>query len=1359
MDFKNTTVKTFIEHIIKYENVNDILEECNNQSTKGFVFERLFDIVIKFGFCDKFENHEHIIDNVNNGKPKILTNFNKYLNEKVISGNLSGCSDITLKNKTDDSYIFISCKYPKTDEEQKNKKSIKYYDIQNIIAIASKHKNIYKNYKIYIAVPNKKKLLKKASKANISSNYITEHIIENNILDLNDLNIYFKRFKEDIIKNIDGDLQNIYLNTKSRLNLRFHQELITEKTNNLIKQGNKTFLWACKCRSGKTMMCGGIINKQFKDKSKLNVLVITPAPSETAPQFTNDLFNKFQDFNEFKIHHIEGSKMAKTIKPEKNNIFIMSKQLLQNYINDETINVIKNLNLDLCIFDESHFSGTTDLSKNIIKSYSANNTAKLFLTATYNKPLKEWNIPSECQMYWDIEDEQICKSIIKDEKNLERLKEKHGDEYIEKTLNYYSHLGLPINEIFKCYEQMPDLHIITNMFNKEKYDQLKKDTNNEHKMGFCFDTLFKLNSTKTQFMNFDAVEIILSYISSSHKEKDGPLTIYSRVTSLCAMKNSRAPFTQIWFLPSDNINEISLCLIELMKQDKILKKYDILCVNRKNEKLAKDIKDEINNYEINARENNKKGLILLAGNMLSLGITLNLCDLVILLNNSLSSDKVLQQMYRCMTEGENKKIGIVVDLNISRVLNTCINYSVHKKEENINDKISYLIKGNLINIDSDLMENKKINSDAIIKKLMEIWKNDPINSFRTLLKNLDNDYVNFDSVIQTRINKAFTKSMEKNANIKLYLKDEEDEIQSLKPGIINSNDGEIIATIDEIKDNTKEEKETYISFSKDVLPFIIPLVCILTTKNKNMDFIKMLSDISENKSLLETFDDQCLIWWNQSGLINFIKDIIDKYFDKNSNAYNISIQFKMSLQSLIDNPKELLELISECLKPKDIEKKQFGEVFTPMALVNEMLEKIPKEVWTNKDLKWLDPASGMGNFPIAIYLKLMESLKETIKDEKKRKKHILEKMLYMCELNKKNVLICKQIFDINDKYKLNIYEGDSLELNYEEYFKIKEFDVIVGNPPYQDANATGDNKLYLDFTKKCLTILKNEKYLLFITPRNILDYLLLFEKNRKYIDNFYQLKYIAIETSNKYFSNIGSTFVYFLIEKRLYYEKTIIEYLYQNKIETINIFLEIGFKIPRILTDIDIEILKKITSKTNYTLNDFTFKNKTQRIRKQHISKNIVTIVETDKNKIKIIDTINKSNPHPGKYYYYNLKDNDFDKDKLILSKKGYLMPFVDKTKTYTYSDNFKYIIGDDLDKIKLLLDSKIIKYLLFQYSKNGFDSIEIIKTIHKHNLNNIKNEIELYKLYGLSKDHLNHIDKILKNKNIIIQRYRQNIQ
>ena len=39
----------------------------------------------------------------------------------------------------------------------------------------------------------------------------------------------------------------------------------------------------------------------------------------------------------------------------------------------------------------------------------------------------------------------------------------------------------------------------------------------------------------------------------------------------------------------------------------------------------------------------------------------------------------------------------------------------------------------------------------------------------------------------------------------------------------------------------------------------------------------------------------------------------------------------------INEPKELLVYINENLKPKDIEKKLYGEVFTPLHLVNEML--------------------------------------------------------------------------------------------------------------------------------------------------------------------------------------------------------------------------------------------------------------------------------------------------------------------------------------------------------------------------------------------------------------------------------------
>jgi len=1295
MNFTNMNIKAFIHYIITFNNIMDILDTCETPQDKGFIFERLFDIVIKFGFCDVFtnSNYKHLIGNANNAKLKVLQFFNQFLNEMVISSNSGGCSDITLQNKNDDTYIFISSKNPKTTEDIKKSKSVDYYDIQKILAMAeTTNKHIYKKYEIFLTVPNKKQVLEKVKNANKSSEYITNHMTEDHILDKDDLNKYFLAFKQDIIKNYDGDWNEIYLTSKENLVLRFHQELITQKTSNLIEEGNKSFLWGCKCRSGKTYMIGGIINKQYEKKNKLNVLIITPAPTETAPQFTDDLFNKFKDFSKFKIHHIEGSKMINSIELETNNIFVMSKQLLQKYINSKTIMKIKNLKLDIIAFDENHFSGTTDLSKDILTSYSSKNTIKIYLTATYNKPLKEWNILPECQMFWDIEDEQICKSILFDEDNLKRLKEKHGEEYINKTIIHYNSLGLSINDIFKCYKKMPELHLITNMFDSERYEIIKERLNKENKMGFCFDTLFGLNKTKTKFSFENEVKTVLRYISGSQKEIDGERTIFPRINNICSEIDTRNPFTQIWFLPSDNINEISLCLEKIMLEDKILKKYDVLCINRKNKELAKDIKDEINKKEIEAREKGQLGLILLAGNMLTLGITLTLCDLVILMNNTLSSDKVLQEMYRCMTEGENKKIGFVVDLNICRVLNTCVNYTVYKNEKSIDDKIKYLIYNHLINIDVDMILNKKANSDIIIKKLMDIWKEDPINNFRTLLRKLDNDYEEFDNSTQKLINKTFTKSIKDDkVGLDVILKDSDDELQDLPSGkekIKNDNESEKSEEVEEKEDKVEEIQ---ISFTKDVLPYVIPLTCILTIKNSNMDFIKMLNDIKENPELLDTFDDQCLIWWNKKDLIDLIKDIVKKYFDKNSNTFNISIQFKLSLQSLIDNPKELLELINDCLKPKEVEKKENGEVFTPIKLVNDMLDKLPLEVWKNKNLKWLDPCCGMGNFPVAVYLKLMEKLSDEIEDIQERKKHILENMLYMSELNKKNVLVCKQIFDINNELKLNIYEGNSLKVDYNKEFKIKQFDIIIGNPPYNASGtkATG-NTIWQLFINNSIKLLKPNGYICFVHPNGWRKpntekgkFYGLFEKMTK--EN--TLLYLEIHDTKdgmKQF-NCGTRYDWYILQKKKNknYKTKILD---QN-----NISYEIDLIKYNWLANCELELIDKLIANENEEKCKVLYSRSNYGADKKWISK-----VETEEFKYQVVHSTPKDKH---RYVWSNKNDNGFyGVKKVIFGESGIYNPIVDIDGKYAMSQGSMAIIIDDIkegEKLSKFLCSAIFNKII----------------------------------------------------------------
>ena len=1102
MSFATMNVGEFITNITTFDSVDSILDTCKNQSEKGSIYERLWDVCIKFGFCNHFQKPDftHLTGNMNNGTLKPLMTFTRYLTEKVVSGNSSGCSDISLFNNTDDIYTFISSKYPKSKDDITKQKSVAYYEIQNIISVINANKHIYPNFKICLLVPDKKSVLEKVKNANKSSEHITKYMTETNILDKNDLNKCFLHFKADMLKRVKAskngkfNYDEIYLSSKCNLCLRFHQELITQKTANLIEEGYKSFLWGCKCRSGKTYMFGGLIIKQYEIKQKLNVLIITPAPTETSPQFTDDLFNKFKEFEAFKIHHIAGSKNIESLVLDECNIFVMSKQLLQKYIDEKTIMKIKNLKLDIIGFDENHFSGTTDLSKSILDSYSSKNTIKVYLAGTYNKPLRKWNISEECQMYWDIEDEQICKSILVDETNVDKLKEKHGDTSITTTIKYFTNNGLSIIDMFKPYENMPDLYLITTMFDSQRYDIIK-DKIMGSKYGFCFDVLFALNKQKTKFQFENDVKTILRFISGSNKEvdfKNGDKSMFSRILKICSDKETRTPFTQIWFLPSDNINEISKCLEQLMKEDTVLKKYDVLCINRKNNDLAKDVKEDITKQEKIAKAEGKDGLILLAGTMLNLGITLNMCDVVALMNNSLSSDKILQQMYRCMTEGFHKKFGFVVDLNISRVLNTCVNYTIYKNDKSAEDKIKYLIANHLINIDIDMMEQKKLNSDAIVCKLMEIWKLDPINSFESLIRNLDNECDILDTPTQTLINKDFKSTIkDKIINATIEIKDEDDESQQLPSGKEKVRDD---SDKSEKSNNSDEEEnpkkiEIPISFNKDVLHYVIPLSCILTIKNVNKDFVKMLNDIQENPELLDTFDNMCLKWFNKKDLINIIKDIVSKYYHTNSSVYNISITIKMMLQSLIDSPKELLELINVCLPSKKIEKKQFGEVFTPMNFINnDMLkdleayykEKYNKNIFEDETLKWGDTTAGMGNFPIAIYYKLMDGLTKKIPNEKDRKKHILEKMLFMAESNKKNCFIVKQIFNINNELNLNLYEGDSLQLDIQKEFGIAKFDIVIGNPPYnEELTSTGAKALYNKFVEYYI---ENCDLLCFVIP-------------------------------------------------------------------------------------------------------------------------------------------------------------------------------------------------------------------------------------------------------------------------------------
>ena len=110
-----------------------------------------------------------------------------------------------------------------------------------------------------------------------------------------------------------------------------------------------------------------------------------------------------------------------------------------------------------------------------------------------------------------------------------------------------------------------------------------------------------------------------------------------------------------------------------------------------------------------------------------------------------------------------------------------------------------------------------------------------------------------------------------------------------------------------------------------------------------------------------------------------------------------------------------------------------GEVFTPPELINEMLNKLPREIWEDKNKTWFDPCAGKGNFPIQIIKKLFIHLQEHIPDEEKRLKHIIENQIYMAEYQPESAQFIRTIFTFGKGFKVNLYEGDTLQMP-ENYF-------------------------------------------------------------------------------------------------------------------------------------------------------------------------------------------------------------------------------------------------------------------------------------------------------------------------------------
>ena len=383
--------------------------------------------------------------------------------------------------------------------------------------------------------------------------------------------------------------------------------------------------------------------------------------------------------------------------------------------------------------------------------------------------------------------------------------------------------------------------------------------------------------------------------------------------------------------------------------------------------------------------------------------------------------------------------------------------------------------------------------------------------------------------------------------------------------------------------------------------------------------------------------------------------------------------------------------IKQSLNPT-IEKKAFyGEINTPFFLIQQILSIIPDYIYTKPNLKWLDPGCGCGYFTTVLYNKLYEGLKEAIPNEERRKKHIIQKMIYMVEIQEDNVKQLRTLFGKD----ANIFHSDFLSWKSKH-----KFDIIIGNPPYNshgmkkvptnhNLEKKQDGKtIWISFVRCSIDLLRQNGHLCFIIPSIWMkpDKARMYHYLTSY--NIQKIHCFTNTETNKIFSGEAQTpTCYFLLKKRLNNDSVTL--FDKQREKYIKYKLNPEYPIPLFGSHI-ISQLMPFIEKAGYIK---AYKTNTPS------SKSHIVPISDDTHSYVNVKTcvLNGLKPQLIRNYS-NIPLAYYNKKKLILAHKMYGFPYYDEEGIHGISNRDNYVITDysdtELKRIQSFLSTYFALYI-----------------------------------------------------------------